>query len=180
VRNERIRETDFKYTSCSKEILENFLKKVDGLLEGFATQVNIKTASIMTYNFVLEEIRIRLDQRVDYYQYFHFTETNIKYLSRTREVALLCYWIIKYKPFYIEQSLADAFWKRHHCTINERFALYLIESYTLETYSFLEKKAIHFFSPENRRVILYNFTHRDISKEAFILFVGSLISTLEI
>jgi len=180
VRNEKNKDTDFKYIPSSIEELKSFMRHIGKTLQKFSKDTGIYMTSIKRYGFLLIEINRCIDQMKEYYQYFHFDETNTELSEKIRETALLCYWVIKYKPFYLEKTEAEAYWDKYHCTINERFALYMIESLVRKTFEFIDKKAIHFFSPENRRKILFYFTHRDISQESFILFVSSLISQIEI
>ena len=68
---------------------------------------------------------------------------------------------------------------KEFCTINEMFALYLIKTFVLGVKDEYEH-LIDFFTDENNFVILYNFMHRDISKEAFIMFVSSLVNNMEL
>jgi len=180
VRNVKIKEADFKYTPSSTTELIAFMTFIADLLVDFAAVTGIAMSSINNYGFLLMEINSRLDQQIDYYQYFYSEETITDLSKKTRDMALLCYWIIKYKPFYLEKSEAELYWDKYNCTINERFALHIVESYVQKSFIFLDKKDIHFFTPENRRKILFNFTNRDISKESLILFIGSLISQVEI
>lgn len=66
------------------------------------------------------------------------------------------------------------------------FALYLIKAFVLGVLSGKKdtakqrKKRLEFFAKHNKYVMIYNFMHRDISKEAFILYITSLIGALEV
>jgi len=182
--SEKIKRDDFKYQSSSEKEWDSFKRNIESKLTMFISQkgidLGLDRASIKSYECILKEIECHIDKSKDYYHYFHTDARITRFTSETRGLSLLCYWIIKYKPFHLDDIKTEAFWKKHHCTINERFALFLIETFVYRTYFAVQKKDIHFFTPENRKVILYNFTHRDLSKEAFILFIGSLISTFEL
>ena len=83
--------------------------------------------------------------------------------SEYKETALYCCWILKLRPFWIDES------SRSSERINEKFALHLYVS--------LLKKYNEDFSEEdgrNRlhiRELLYSFRFRDITKESMILML---------
>ena len=83
--------------------------------------------------------------------------------SEYKEMALYCCWILKLRPFWIDES------NRSSERINEKFALHLYVS--------LLKKYNEDFSEEdgrNRlhiRELLYSFRFRDITKESMILML---------
>ena len=124
---------------------------------------------------MLMEIRKRIDQRDDYYKYFHSEEND---LSRTKEIALSAYWILKYKPlFLLDDVQKNLLFIKKACTVNEYFATYCIESYVQEV---LNTKGYAFcFSDEEYDKMVYNFMHRDISKEAMICLVGAFLRDVE-
>jgi len=128
---------------------------------------------------MIVDLLVRIDQRRDYYHYFHSGKTKM-IMSQEKNAALLAYWLIKYKPLYQNKKAMQDYFRKNRYTINESFALSVLK-YTLMSIHKDKKSFIRdFFSPKNNNVILYNLMHRDMSKEAFILYVTSLIGALEI
>jgi len=101
-------------------------------------------------------------------------------MSQVKEIALMCYWIIKYKPLFQNRDIMQDYFKDNFCTINEMFVLFVIKSFVLSINDGKDKKVLNFFDSNNNYVMIYNFMHRDISKESFILYVTSLVKALEV
>ena len=123
------------------------------------------------------EIYKRIDQRADYYLFFHSDPKNRMEMTQTKEIALMAYWLIKYKPLTLPVNKASTLFINKNCTINEYFAAYLIFSYALKTSP--RKDIRSYFRQKNLDVLIYSFMHRDISKEAMICFVDSLLNIAE-
>ena len=175
-----IKMEDFYYNRPPTEEIESFLKKFDILLSLFTDKVGIDKKSIF-YNIpLLISIYVRINQRFDYYQYFHSKEDRPTLMSQVKEIALMCYWIIKYKPLFQNRDIMQDYFKDNFCTINEMFVLFVIKSFVLSINDGKDKKVLNFFDSNNNYVMIYNFMHRDISKESFILYVTSLVKALEV
>lgn len=114
----------------------------------------------------LAEVISRTYKRKEYYRYFH----NITKVSELKETALICFWLIKLKPFTV---LDDKSVLRH--SVNEKFSLNLILS---QIKYLLDSKGMDFKMPDQCFIqdTLYSFKYRDLSKEAMILFVDSVAS----
>lgn len=121
---------------------------------------------------LLCNVILRVDERKDYYKYFHSTEKATMKISRSKEIALLAYWIVKYKPFRIKGMDAEEdFYCTYRCSFNEAFAAMMIVSFLTEV------NAVQpgFFTSNKLNTMLYDLFNRDISKEAMIMYVESFI-----
>ncbi len=175
-----INKKDFFYWPSSSYDIRNFLIKFDEYITLFCNRLKIEKESIFYNSPLIIDIHKRIDQRRDYYHYFHSESGAVTEMSQTKEMALICYWITKYKPLFQEKEAMEDYYSQNHCTINEMFALFMIKSYVLGVYEGKEGEKLSFFNPDNNYVIIYNFMHRDMSKESFILYVTSLLNALEV
>ena len=101
-------------------------------------------------------------------------------MSQEKCLALLCYWIVKYKPLTQDKKSMQDFFDKYHHTINESFALFLIKKLFYGIHKGKEQKVFDFFNEKSEYIIRYNLAHRDISKEALILYITSIIGELDI
>ena len=149
-----------------KNLLANFNSLFKGYFEGYTYSIPIVC-----------EIFKRIDQRADYYMYFHSDPKSPMKMSQTKETALMAFWILKYKPLSLPAYKANQLFIEKNCTINEYFAVYCIASCACE----LSPRAdiLSCFTPKKINILVYNFMHRDISKEAMICYVDSLLNTEE-
>jgi hypothetical protein len=96
--------------------------------------------------------------------YFYFHDIDEDGISEFRQVALLCYWIVKFKPFRMKDSYADLY-----LMANEVFALHLI-------FSCLERALGRSFRMPDEKFVsdfLHSLQVHDVCKEAMIDFVES-------
>ncbi|MDR1149408.1 MAG: hypothetical protein LBK66_12340 [Spirochaetaceae bacterium] len=149
-----------------KTLLTDFNSLFKGYFEGFEYSIPL-----------IQEIYRRIDQRADYYLYFHSNPESPMRMSQTKEVALMVFWILKYKPLSLPAHKANELFIHKNCTINEYFAIYCIISYAKKISS--RSDIISYFCQKNIDVIVYSFMHRDISKEAMICYVDSLMNVVE-
>ena len=113
----------------------------------------------------LMDIVTRVDQRKDYYHYFHKIDDG--HLIEFKEVALECFWIVKFKPFLMASPSANLYgWE------NEFFALRRILSILHKEMPRLNRK-FRYPSEQFLANFAYSLKYRDISKEAMIDFVAS-------
>ena len=180
MKSPKINDEDFKYNKPTQRDIITFYCNFNDLVSEFASINNISYDSIRINRVVVFEICIRLDQRFDYYRYFHSEEDSVTEMSQSKETALISYWIVKYKPLSLEDKHAEQFIRDNQYAINEMFALHLIESYVVDYFDDLNQNVRDFFNPKNKEILLYNLQHRDISKEAFILYISSLVDKLEL
>ena len=87
----------YEFTEMFKENFEKFKKAEEEVLRNYSTEMRINYP-------VIYRIMERIDQRADYYLYFHSNQNHPMYMSQAKEVALFCYWLIKYKPISFEES----------------------------------------------------------------------------
>jgi len=174
-----IKDDEFKYQSPPFEDFNRFFTDIEYLITVFANEICIDNASIQVNKCLMIDIHNRIDQRRDYYQYYH-SEGKPTLMSEAKETALLCYWIIKYKPFSQKNEEMQEFYRTRNCTINETFAYFLLKTFVIDYCKDKKVDIKELFNKENRYVMTYNFMHRDISKEAFIMYVSTLIFALEL
>lgn len=116
---------------------------------------------INEYNLI--EVVERVSKRKYYYKVFH----GIEHLSEFKEIALICFWICKLKPFVVlkPDSVLCA-------STNELFAVHLVLS-LLEA---CETKAVNFHYPDKVTLknIIYALKYQDLTKEALIQYMECL------
>ena len=168
----------YVYQSPTKEDIRLFLIKFDAYLTAFTKKQGIKKESIYTNRKLIIDICINIDKRQDYHQLFHSNDSEeVSILSRTKETALISYWVIKYKPLTLDIDEMEEMQKEKNCSINELFAIFIIKSYILEYYN-KKEKIEKFFNEKNNKNLIYNFMHREISKESMIILVNSIYNAL--
>jgi hypothetical protein len=173
-----IKDDDFKYRKPTIQECRNFYDNFLNSLKQFSKEGDIPLNYINVNEYLVLEIHERIDKRRDYYHYFH-SEGKVTRMSQLKELALLCYWISKYKPLTLNSILSREYFKKNNCTINEMFAYFVIKAFVIGYYKKLNRNINDFFTPQNRYIITYNLMHRDISKESIILLMSSLIMSLE-
>lgn len=115
----------------------------------------------------------RVDQRRDYYLYFHSNHKHAMEMSQAKEIALFCYWAIKYKPISFESSYDDCeFFLNNGYTINEYYAAFLLMSFVTG----LDEDNVKYYSESAISTLTYSLANREISKEALILYVESFLT----
>lgn len=112
-------------------------------------------------NMALREVFERVHQREDYFERYH----NGLKMSNYKEIGLIAYWLVKLKPFYLEEGYFDDFF----CfRINEEFALYFIFN-SVARYATEQgnKYSLKRVDTELYNELLYTMQYRDLSKEAY-------------
>lgn len=173
-----IDEKDFRYELPSdKELVEQMQKFVDNI-NCVIDKLQISEYCVELNYSLLGSILVRIDERRDYYKYFHSDEDQIMRISRGKEVALNAYWIIKYKPLRIKGIEAEErFYEEFRCSFNEVFAAMLIISFVEEEVS---DCCDGLFTNGKIKTLLYDLYNRDISKEAMIMYVESFLKEASI
>lgn len=168
-----IKETDFRYQIPNEEEIISYKQDIDDLVREFIEKLEMDDYEVEVNYSLLCSIIVRVDERKDYYKYFHSTEDTVMRISRGKEIALLAYWIVKYKPFRIKNiTYEEDFYCNYRCSFNEVFAAMLIVSFVAEETTFQGD----FFTPAKINTMIYDLFNRDISKEAMIMYVESFIS----
>lgn len=144
-------------------------KIINELLKVFCQWTNMDISQIQINTETLREIIIRIDQRKVYFHIYHCGMRPSEYKMN----ALLIYWILKLRPFWI--PINESFSKnaaKKAVYINESFCVFLtlnlLSHYKPQTYNQISKNPI--FINE----LLYSFRFRDLSKEAIFLIFDAL------
>jgi len=168
----------FIYTDIPDNVMLQRLDEFNKLLAGFNSLFKGYFEGCRYSIPLIQEIYRRIDQRADYYLYFHSNSKSPMKMSETKEIALMAFWILKYKPLSLPAHKANDLFIHKNCTINEYFATFCIYTYA-KVYS-PRDDIDSYFCQRNIDVIVYSFMHRDISKEAMICYVDSLMNVVEI
>ena len=112
MKSKNIKDIDFVYNNPNKEMTQSFLQRFNSLISDFAIEEGISFDKINVSGKMLVDIYRRIDQRFDYYLYYHSNEKKTVFMSQTKETALFCYWVIKYKPLYLDKELMDGIWAK--------------------------------------------------------------------
>lgn len=172
---------DMLYKPLDAQASADGVNDLVGMIEAFMEKSSLKDEDIGWFLPLLIRIVDRVDQRSDYFTYFHSDiddkgVLHVEKMSQYKQIALLCFWIIKYKPLRITDPEKEwAYYCKNHCTVNEVFAAYIFVS-TVCASGFLTKKQRDYYqSPDYLADIFYKFMHHDISKEALIFSLCSLV-----
>lgn len=173
-------DSDMVYNPLSPEMATNKMNGILKLIEAFLEKSTLDADDIEWNDALLLKIAIRIDQRSDYFMYFHSTvdengKVNLDEMSQYKQIALLCFWIIKYKPLRIVSKQRDLiYYSKNHCTINETFAAYVFVS-QIHASSIVKKQKKYYMSSAYLEDLFYKFMHHDISKEAMIFSLCSIV-----
>lgn len=171
MKSEKIDKTLFKYQLPSNEWLINKYTEFEEFLVKCKKKIEIEKYDIEINHVLLFNIFIRIDERKDYFMYFH-SEKHIMHMSLGKEIALEAYWISKYKPFRIKNFNDEIeFVKKYRVSINDVIAAMLIIGFLIDKKIALD----NYFTPKKINTLIYDLFNRDISKEAMILYVESFL-----
>lgn len=165
-----ISEQDFRYNSLPQKTVFSFYTQFKKLLEDFAK--TIPDGELEINMPMICRICIRVDQRKDYYMYYH-SKTKTMRMSHEKELALWSYWVCKYKPIRFVNSLDEEhFFTSNGCTVSDAFAAYIMISVVCAK----NKKRAKYFTPKVVWNLYYDLSNREFSKEAIIARIEDLIS----
>ena len=118
---------------------------------------------------VIGNIIERIEQRKVYYRIYHKNTE----LCEIRQVALLAYWIIRYRPFncLINGKICS------NIKLNENIAYHMIIGALVGLKTKNKPNYFVNFSQEYKRKIIHTFSEHDVSKELIILIAESLNET---
>ena len=174
------------YQKLSQEEFDMRWQKHREIIQNFLSQNGFDTESVSVNRTLILTIISKVDQRYDYFRYFHDID-----ISELKEIALNAFWIIKLKPLSItKHDIQDDNTKEENIDdnkydlINEKLAIYYILR-GVRSYIKLKKDAdaerlLDSLPKEYFDELLYTFTFRDISKEAMILLVESMVTFMGI
>ena len=171
-----ISENDFRYELLSDRELVSQKVQIEAYLDQVMKKLDISDFTVQLNYSLLGSILVRVDERKDYYKYFHSDEDQIMHISRGKEVALTAYWFVKYKPLRIHTIEAEErFYETFKCSINEVFAAMMIISFAEGVSSCCKG----LFTDGKIRTLVYDLFNRDISKEAMIMYVESFLKEVQ-
>lgn len=170
---------DMIYKPLSSDARVKGMNDLWMLIEKFFEKSSLDISDVAFDDVLLLKILIRIDQRSDYFTYFHSEirdgKVVVDEMSQNKQIALLCYWFIKYKPIRIcDPEKNRLYYRGNKCTVNESFAAYIFISHIMQSgIPKVQKK--YYNSQEYRDDLRYKFMHHDISKEAMIFALCSVV-----
>lgn len=172
---------DMLYKPINDETAKKYMDKVQEFLDSFLEKSVLNRDDISVNDALLLKSVIRVDQRSDYFTYFHSEVDEdgnviVDKMSQYKQIALLCFWIIKYKPIHINDSIKELnYYDKNHCTVNEAFAAYIFISQINSSKLLSKNQKKYYKSSEYTEDLFYKFMHHDISKEAMIFALCSVV-----
>ena len=167
-----IKEKDFVYTPVPDAQIKVFCNEFIDLLEDFSNTINFKSELCVNVPAIVR-ICQRVDQRKDYYMYYHTTPQKVMRMSHEKEMGLWAYWVSKYKPVYFSKKEDERlFFLNNGCSVSDAFAAYIIISIVCHN----NKARAKYFVPQRVASLYYDLANRDFSKEAIISRIEDLIS----
>lgn len=175
MRSQKIAEEDFRYQLPEDEWLAKKIDEFEEFLNECKKKIEIEEWEIEINYVLLINIFVRIDERKDYFMYFH-SEDDSMHMSLGKEIALEAYWISKYKPLRIK-DLDDEieFTKKYKVSISDVIAAMLIIAFLIDK----DEKLDEFFTAKKINTFIYDIFNRDISKEAMIMYVESFLDEEE-
>jgi len=162
------------YEHLSEGAIRKEIDRFELIAQAFIESNNYDPQKIHIDESAVFQIISKVDQRKDYFTFFH--QLNI---SDFKELALNCFWIIKLRPLWYDDSDSDEQQKLNFESLNDKFALYmLIKKFRSLANDEQQEKIDHLFSHQYMYELIYSFTYRDISKEAMILLVETMALAL--
>ncbi len=167
-----ISEKQFVYEHVPADQVLMFRNEFYDLLDDFALTIDME-AQLEVNEPILSYICTRVDQRKDYYLYYHSTPKKVMHLSHEKEMGLWAYWVSKYKPIRFSEKADDqTFFVQNGCTVSDAFAAYIVISIVCNS----NKARADYFTHKRVMELYYDFSNRDFSKEAMIARIEDLIA----
>ena len=169
------------YRPLSPEKATEIMNELQDMILAFLDKSTLNKEEVDCNHALLLKTILRIDQRSDYFVYFHSTisdngKIEVDEMSQYKQIALLCYWIIKYKPLrVIDMQKELAYYSYNHCTINEAFAAYIFVGQINKAKCLSKKQKAYYMSQPYISDLFYKFMHHDISKEAMIFALTSIV-----
>lgn len=165
-------EKDFVYTPVPEEQIKMFYDEFKELLNDFSNTIKMKATLEINIPAVVYICK-RVDQRKDYYMYYHTTSNKVMHMSHEKEMGLWAYWVSKYKPIRFTNNADEKrFFLENGCCVSDAFATYIIISIVCHN----NKERAAYFVPEKVKELYYDLSNRDFSKEAIISRIEDLIA----
>jgi hypothetical protein len=169
---EIIEEKDFVYNKVPNNKVQEFYRDFCLLLDDFSNTVKFKSELEINIPAVIH-ICTRVDQRKDYYMYYHSKSGKIMRMSHEKEMGLWAYWVSKYKPVRFA-VMADerTFFLQNGCSVSDAFAAYIIISIVCSN----NESRAKYFTSKRVEHLYYDLSNRDFCKEAIISRIEDLIA----
>ena len=154
------------YQERTAEFFDYEIKRINELFDRFLQSNGFDDITFQMNSANLLLVIKKVDQRKHYYKEFHGID-----MSELKEISLLCFWLVKFKPYYIKDDVLSA-----NESINEKFSVYLI-LHTIRTLLQTMKSSeasINNLPKEYIYELVYSLRFRDISKEALILLTETI------
>jgi hypothetical protein len=145
------------YTNISQATASQVAFKMGGTIKG--APKGLFPADLQCNRVVICEIINKVQMRKVYFRVYYNCD-----MSEINEVALYCFWIIKFVPFYAQ--------KQSTIELNVKIAMYIF----LKTLSYCATKQGKKLNVNEKMLkdIYYSFKNRDLSKEAIMLIAETL------
>lgn len=167
-----IKEQDFIYRPVPTQLVMEFYNDFCSLLNDFSNTVKI-CSTIEVNAPAVVRICNRVDQRKDYYLYYHSTEEKVMHMSHEKEMGLWAYWVCKYKPVrFLNKEEEELFFLQNGCDVSDAFAAYIIISIVCSNNNGRAK----YFNSKRVADLYYDLANRDFSKEAIMSRIEDLIT----
>jgi len=150
-----------------------------------------ETWNVHVSSYALMEILVRVDRREAYYYYFHSKGGNNDNdgvdINERKLGGLYAYWILKLRPISVNfdvggqnRDLTIPIKQQEDASkINEYFAVYSLYSWLSKWYTASEGKPFDLEKATNsdfHNALLYAFRYRNISIDAMMLLVESIVT----
>lgn len=172
---------DMIYNPLNEIEAVKYMNQLQGIIDSFLEKSILSREEITVNDQLLLKTIIRIDQRSDYFTYFHSEVDDngnviVDRMSQYKQIALLCFWLIKYKPLRINDPLKELnYYNDNHCSVNEAFAAYIFISQIISSKKISRSQKKYYKSEEYIQDLFYKFMHHDISKEAMIFALCSVV-----
>ena len=165
---------DFIYQELPVDVVKKFCEEFYQLLEDFALTIEFTSDFELEVNdSALIYICKRIDQRKDYYLYYHSEPGKLMKMSHEKELGLLAYWVCRYKVIrFVKKEDEERFFIQNGCTVSDAFAAYIVISAVCNVNS----RRAKYFVKEIVLGLFYDFANREFSKEAVIARIEDLIA----
>lgn len=168
-----IKEEDFVYTNLPSSQIKETYHEFMNLLKDFATTINMNDAHLEANLAIFTRICVRVDQRKDYFMYYHSVPGKVMHMSHEKEIGLWSYWVSKYKPVKFKNITDNQlFFQQNGCDVSDAFAAYIVISIVCHN----KKSRAKYFTSEKVANLYYDFANRDFSKEAIMARIEDLIT----
>jgi hypothetical protein len=163
-----LKEEYYAYEVPDSDTLHEYVARMQSTFLKFAKENLISVPEAISDPIILGRIAVRVDQRCEYYRIYHENT----YLSEIRKMALLAYWIIKYRPFQIK--MRDASKWQNRLKVNESIAFRMMLGMVIKIITQNQNRTIDVPS-DYKQKILHAFREHDLTKESVMLVAESLL-----